>query len=87
LRYLVQTADEKHRRLIVALEAMKLGRGGIQRVAQITGVDRDTIARGMEDLKRRKVPKNRIRKPGGGRLRVEKKRPGGVAGAQGPDER
>jgi hypothetical protein len=86
LRYLVQAADEKHRRLIVALEAMKLGRGGIQRVAQITGVDRDTIARGMEELKRRKVQKNRIRKPGGGRLRVEKKRPAGVAGAERPDE-
>ena len=84
LNDLVATLDEKSRRLVVGLLAKQHGRGGITRFARITGLSRDTIRRGQRELAhpdQRAV--GRIRRPGGGRLRVEKKmsaHPGGLGG-------
>jgi hypothetical protein len=66
--------DEQQRRWYVALEAKKHGHGGIEMMAQITGMAVGTIRRGirelMNDLEER--PAERTRLPGGGRPRAEK---------------
>jgi hypothetical protein len=66
--------DERQRRLLAGLLAMRRGHGGILRVAEITGLSRTTIRRGIEELQRGIGPgQERIRRPGGGRKRLEKK--------------
>ncbi len=66
--------DEQQRRWYVALEAKKLGHGGIERMAQITGMDVGTIRRGGWELANNLEdrPLDRIRLPGGGRPGAEK---------------
>jgi hypothetical protein len=67
--------NEQQRRWYVALEAERLGPGGIGRVAQITGLDEKTIRRGREELAAELAarPIDRIRLVGGGRPPLEKK--------------
>jgi hypothetical protein len=69
--------DEQQRRWYVALEAKKLGHGGMERMSQITGMDVSTIRRGLrelgDDLAQR--PVDRLRVQGGGRPPVEKNKP------------
>jgi predicted mannosyl-3-phosphoglycerate phosphatase (HAD superfamily) len=72
LNFFLSTLDEQQRRLYAGLEAQRLGRGGDQRIARITGLNRDTIARGRRELAQA-TAQERIRAPGGGRPRVEKK--------------
>jgi hypothetical protein len=68
------TLDERQRRLFGGLLAMHRGHGGILTVAEITGLSRTTIRRGIEDLRRGVGPAgNRVRRRGGGRRPVEKK--------------
>jgi transposase len=64
--------NEKSQRLWLGNEALALGRGGISYVSKQTGVARNTIAKGCEEIQR--LPSkiitgegNRIRKEGGGR--------------------
>ncbi len=66
--------DERQRRLYAGLEALKTGRGGDTRMAQLLGLDRATVARGREELLRQEIDAERIRRVGGGRRPVEKKR-------------
>ena len=42
--------DEAQRRWYVALEASRVGHGGDRLLAQITGLDEQTIRRGQEEL-------------------------------------
>jgi len=66
--------DERQRRLFAGLLAMRRGHGGIVAVAEITGLSRTTIRRGIAELRRGVgASARRIRKPGGGRKLVEKK--------------
>ena len=66
--------DERGRRLFAGLLARQHGRGGIQLVSLITGLDRKTVRRGLREIKRRGHSNNeRIRRTGGGRKLVEKK--------------
>ena len=75
INQLVATFDEKHRRLYVAFLARQQGRGGIARLAQITGLSRNTIRRGKRELLQPSPGSDgRIRHKGGGRKRLEKKR-------------
>ncbi len=69
--------DEQQRRWYAALEARKLGHGGAKQVSVITGMHVETIRRGRRELERLLVdrPLDRVRLPGGGRPRVEKKSP------------
>jgi hypothetical protein len=69
--------DEAQRRWYVALEADRLGPGGDRRLAEITGLDEQTIRRGRQDLAAglADVPVDRVRRPGGGRPPIEKKIP------------
>jgi hypothetical protein len=66
--------DEKQRRLYAGLESLKLGYGGDQRIADLLGLDRGTVAKGREELLTQDVEIDRIRKRGGGRKPTEKKR-------------
>ena len=74
---LLAAADERLRRLLVGFFARQKGAGGILELERITGIDRNTIAKGQRELRRGK-PRfpGRIRPPGAGRKRVEEKRPG-----------
>jgi hypothetical protein len=66
--------DEKQRRLYAGLETLKMGRGGDRRIAELLGVDAETVARGRRELLAQDVQIERIRRAGGGRKAVEKKR-------------
>ena len=60
--------DERTRRRWAAAEARAIGRGGIARVAEATGMSRTTIQAGIKELDR--LPEDdpeRLRSPGGGR--------------------
>ena len=64
------TLSEKDQRRYAAIEALKLGPGGIQYVARVLGCHRNTITAGIADLQA--LPDEtsyqpRIRKAGGGR--------------------
>jgi hypothetical protein len=67
--------DEQQRRLFAGLESMKLGHGGDTVLAEFLGVDSHTVSRGRQQLLDANVAVGRARRPGGGRLRVEKKPP------------
>jgi hypothetical protein len=64
------TLSEKDRRRYAAIEAKKLGHGGVTYIARVLGCDRSTIQAGMKELGH--LPEQgemagRIRRPGGGR--------------------
>ena len=67
--------EEQQRRLYVAIESMRYGHGGDTLLSQITGMNVHTISRGRRELLQqlRDRPVGRIRLPGAGRPRVEKK--------------
>jgi hypothetical protein len=75
LNLLLSRLDEQQRRWVAAREAKRLGHGGFERIAAITGLHPETIRRGRDELADglRDRPTDRIRLPGGGRPRVEKK--------------
>lgn len=67
--------DEQQRRWYAALEAEKLGHGGLEEIAKITGLHVNTISRGRKELRNdlQERPSQRVRLKGGGRKAVEKK--------------
>ena len=67
--------DEQQRRLYAGLESLEWGHGGDQQMAQLLGLDVDTVARGRAQLLSGQVLQGRVRRVGGGRPRAEKKRP------------
>ena len=75
MNVLMSRLDEQQRRWYAAVESQRYGHGGIKLVSHITGLDDKTIRNGRremaDDLAER--PRDRIRLPGGGRPRVEKK--------------
>lgn len=77
MNLLLSRLDEAQRRWYAAVEANRLGRGGVGLVAQITGLDEQTIRRGQQEVagSLADVPVKRQRRPGGGRRLVEKKTP------------
>lgn len=68
--------DERQRRLYAGLEAARMGHGGDRMISDLLGLDPHTVAKGRRELFSGSVPRGRIRRIGGGRKRVEKKRPG-----------
>lgn len=74
MNLLLSRLDEQQRRWYVALEAKKLGRGGMTVMSQITGMSMDTIRRGRDELTEELAgrPVDGVRLPGGGRSPVEK---------------
>ena len=67
--------DERQRRLYAGLEAMKMGHGGDTQIAELLSLDTGTVAKGRNELLSGDVEIDRVRKVGGGRHSVEKKRP------------
>ncbi|GAC1474002.1 MAG: hypothetical protein NVS2B16_37650 [Chloroflexota bacterium] len=75
MNLLMSRLDEAQRRWYAALEAQRLGHGGDHLMAQITGLDEKTIRRGRAELDASLAdcPGERVRRPGAGRPRTEKK--------------
>jgi|SRR5947209_2524063 len=75
MNLLLSRLDEDHRRWYVALESLKVGRGGDRRLALITGLDVETTRRGRRELAAslEDNPPHRIRRPGSGRPPLKKK--------------
>jgi hypothetical protein len=69
VRAFYETLSEKDRRRYVAVEARRLGYGGIEYVAEVFGCSQRTIERGLAELD--KLPHDpaagRVRRIGGGR--------------------
>ena len=60
--------NERTRRLFAANEAMELGWGGIAVVARATGLSRQVITDGMQELRQgQRAGEGRVRRIGGGR--------------------
>ncbi|MDJ0705751.1 MAG: hypothetical protein QNJ46_20995 [Leptolyngbyaceae cyanobacterium MO_188.B28] len=74
LNLFLSRLDEQQRRWCVALEARKLGHGGMKRLSQITGMDMNTIRRGRRELDQGLIerPVGRVRLAGGGRKPLAK---------------
>ena len=68
--------DERTRRIWGAVEARSLGRGGMSRVSEATGMSRSTLHLGMKELDQMSQPGGEVlelgstRKAGGGRQRI-----------------
>ena len=77
MRELFATLSEKDQRRYAAMEALKLGHGGIAYMAQVLGCSRRTIERGGADLQA--LPEDpaagRIRRPGAGRKKATEVHP------------
>lgn len=61
--------NEKQRRLLAAAEAKSYGYGGVQLISEVTGLSRQTIYRGIEDLESGDHSE-RVRQHGGGRKKL-----------------
>jgi Rhodopirellula transposase DDE domain len=71
--------DERQRRLLLAAGARGLGRGGISKVARATGASRQTVHTGLVELEGPNPAVDlagRVRRPGGGRRRLQDTDPG-----------
>jgi hypothetical protein len=69
----LSTLNEAQARWYVAREAICRGRGGLKTMHNITGMSRPTILKGIRELRQQKLldVTERIRRPGGGRKRLE----------------
>jgi hypothetical protein len=67
--------DERARRLWAAAEARAIGRGGISRVAEATGLSRITIRMGLRELNPSSPPLDRVASAGGVRRRGGGRKP------------
>lgn len=77
---IAQDLDERGRRRWAASEALSLGRGGITAVAVATGISDRTIRNGISELDDpNPLPRDRQRRPGGGRKSRTDQQPGLVA--------
>jgi len=69
MRGLFRSLPERQRRLYAAVEAAKLGRGGLAYLAKVFGCDEKTIRRGKRELAQPPAdppPPGRSRKKGAG---------------------
>ena len=75
MNLLLSRLDEQQRRWYVAVESNRIGPDGGRLLSQITGMDEKTIRRGRQELASSLAerPIERVRAPGAGRPRAEKK--------------
>jgi hypothetical protein len=73
LNRLIAASDERTRRLLAGFLARQQGPGGITLLARITGLARNTVARGQHELRQPFRSSGRVRRPGAGGQCVEKK--------------
>lgn len=62
--------DERERRLMAAAVAQMLGGGGQARVAEATGMSRNTVISGARELAEGATASERVRRPGAGRKKA-----------------
>jgi transposase len=83
-RVFFRSLPEDHRRRYAAVEAHKIGFGGITDIAQVLGVARGTIYEGLRELEQmgeaddpsRPSGAGRIRRPGAGRPKATERQAG-----------
>jgi hypothetical protein len=75
LNLILSRLDEQQRRWVAALEAQRLGYGGFNEVAAVTGLHPETIRRGRDELDNglQGRPADRVRRSGGGGQPLTKK--------------
>jgi len=77
--HVLGTLNEAQARVFVAQKALEEARGGVSRLARLTGMSRPTILKGMAELEAGRLPlradKGRIRAVGGGRKRLDEAYP------------
>lgn len=73
---IVPVLDERGRRRWAAAESRAIGYGGDSVVSAATGLARQTIRNGRQELRRGLEVSARIRRPGAGRPSVQKTQPG-----------
>lgn len=75
LNLILSRLDEQQRRWVAAAEAQRLGFGGFNEVAAVTGMHPETIRRGRDELAADLTgrPADRVRIAGGGGRAVAKK--------------
>lgn len=76
MQNLYHSLSEKDRRRYAAIEAKKLGYGGISYVCEMMACDRESVKRGLSELAEVVEDKQRIRQAGAGRKRVLETMPG-----------
>ncbi len=77
MKNLYQSLSEKDRRRYAAIEAKKLGYGGISYICRLFGCDESSVKRGLNELETPLSPKDeRIREVGGGRKAILDTTPG-----------
>ncbi len=69
-RVILPLLDERQRRLVAAAAVMMIGPGGQARVAEATGLSRNTLIGGAKELAGGAGPSDRVRRPGGGRKKA-----------------
>jgi hypothetical protein len=77
-RKVLVTLNEAQRRWLVGREALRCGRGGIQRMMETSGLSKPTILKGIHELRDKRnlaSEEGRVRKPGGGRKPIEEHDP------------
>ena len=64
--------NEKQRRLAAGLLSNTVGRGGVTLLSRVTGLDRETVRRGRDELANdlKDCPSDRVRREGAGRSPV-----------------
>jgi len=63
--------SEKDKRLYAGVEALKLPYGGVSYIAELFGCSRNTVIRGITELRGQEtIPRNRNRRAGGGRRQL-----------------
>lgn len=69
LNTVLDRLDENQRRWVLGLLSLQLGRGGISRLAEITGMHNNTFTKARRELAQnlKDVPLTRVRHKGGGR--------------------
>src|ERR1035438_3029587 len=69
--------NERQRRLWAASEARSHGRGGIAAVVRATGISKNTVVRGIAEVRAgTRLSAGRVRAPGAGRTRLTESDPG-----------
>ena len=66
---------ERQRRVVAGAAAQMLGRGGKTRVAEASGMSRNTVIRGVDEMEAGVEPSERQRAPGGGDVQAIVKQP------------
>jgi len=70
MRKFYLSLSEKDSRRYVAIEAQKLGYGGVAYICRVLGCNDGTVRQGISDLEEDLPNESRIRKPGGGRKAI-----------------